>query len=82
MILFRGKEGFGGFEADRLRDRPLSTQRFRRGRGRDFAYTKNVVRPRFGFYLRNEFRAAEIQILSIQIFHGVSFNKIIEKNVC
>ena len=61
MILPRGKEGFGGFEADRLRDRILSTQRFRRGRGRDFIYTKNVARPRFVFYLRNEFRAAGVR---------------------
>ena len=36
----------------------LSTQRFRRGRGRDFIYTKNVAWKRFGFYLRNDFRAA------------------------
>ena len=48
LILRRGKEGFGGFEADRLRDRILSTQRFRRGRGRDFIYSKNVARARFG----------------------------------
>ena len=58
LILLTEKEGSGGFEADRLRDRLLSTQRFWRGRGRDFIYTKNVARARFGFYLRNEFRAA------------------------
>ena len=52
LILLKGKEGFGGFEADRLQDRILSTkstQRFRRGRGRNFICTKNVARPRFGF---------------------------------
>ena len=57
----RASEGFGGFEADRLRDRILSTQRTWRGRGRDFIYTENFVRPRFGFYLRNEFRAAGVR---------------------
>ena len=61
LILLRGKEGFGGFEADRLRGRLLSTHRFRRGRGRDFIYTKDVARPRFGFDLRNEFRTAGVR---------------------
>ena len=61
LILHRGKVRLGGFEADRLRDRLFSTQRFRRGRGQDFIYTKNVARPRFGFYLRNEFRAAGVR---------------------
>ena len=61
LILLNGKEGFGGFEADRLRDRILSTRRFWRGRGRDFIYIKNVARPRFGFYLRNEFRGAGVR---------------------
>ena len=59
--LLTEKEGFGGFEVDRLWDRILCTQRFRRGRGRDFIYTKNVARPRSGFYLRNEFRAAGVR---------------------
>ena len=70
LILLPEKEGFGGFEADRLRDRILSTQRFWRGRGRDFMYTKNAARPRFGFYLRNEFRATGVRfyLLSAQEF--------------
>ena len=74
MILLRGKEGFGGFAADRLLDRILSTQRFRRGRGRDFIYTKNVAQPRSGFYLRDEFRAAGVRCLSPQTFDGAWFN--------
>ena len=57
MNLLRGKEGFGGFEADRLRDRILCTQRFRRsevglstqrmsrGRDLDFIYARNPARP-------------------------------------
>ena len=77
LILLREKEGFGGFEADRLRDRILSTQRFWRGRGRDFIYyyTKNVARPIFGFYLRTEFRATGVQFLSTHTFFGACFNK-------
>ena len=70
LILLTEKEGFGGFEADRLRDRILSTQRFRRGRGRDFIYTKNVARPRSGFYLRNEFRAAGVRFYLHKRFMG------------
>ena len=31
LILLKGNEGFGGFEADRLRDRILCTQRTWRG---------------------------------------------------
>ena len=45
MILFRGKEGFGGFAADRLRDRLLSTQRMSCGRDLDFIYATNSARP-------------------------------------
>ena len=70
FILLKEKEGFGGFEADRLRDRILSTQRFRRGRGRDFICTENFVRPRFGFYLRNEFRAAGVRFYLHKRFMG------------
>ena len=70
LILLPEKEGFGGFEADRLRDRILSTQRFRRGRGRDFIYTKNVARPRSGFYVRNEFRAAGVRFYLHKCFMG------------
>ena len=58
---YRKGKGFVGFDADRRRDGILSTQRFRRGRGRDFIYTKNVARARFGFYLRNEFRVAGVR---------------------
>ena len=72
-ILLTEKEGFGGFEADRLRDRLLYTQRFRRGRGRDFIYTKNVARPRSGFYLRNEFRAAGVRFY-LKTFYGACFH--------
>ena len=34
--------------------------------GSDFMYRKNLARPRSGFYLHKEFRAAEIRILSTQ----------------
>ena len=61
LISLKGNEGFGGFEADRLRDRILCTQRTWRGRDRDFIYTKNVAQPRSGFYLHNEFRAAGVR---------------------
>ena len=45
LILLRGKEGFGGFAADRLRDRLLSTQRMSCGRDLDFIYAKNSAQP-------------------------------------
>ena len=72
MVDFTERKGraLGAFDADRLRDRLLSTQRFRRGRGRDFIYTKNVARPRFGFYLRNEFRAAGVRFYLHKLFMG------------
>ena len=69
LILLIRNEGFGGFvgfEADRLRDRILSTehkdfgaaevgilctQRMSRGRDRDFIYATNAARPGSDFYL-------------------------------
>ena len=83
LILPRGNEGFGGFEADRLRDRILCTQRTWRGRGRDFIYTKNVARPRSAFYLRNEFRAAGVRCGSVEMVCGVLVEwQCIEDNNC
>ena len=38
-------------------------------------YTKNVARPRSGFYLRNEFRAAGVRFSSPQTFYGGWFNE-------
>ena len=45
VFLLNGKEGFGGFEADRLRDLILCTQRSWRLRDRDFIYAKNSAPP-------------------------------------
>ena len=63
MVDFTSRKikGFRGFDADRRRDRILSTKRTWRGRNSAFyllEYTTNVARARFRFYLRNEFRAA------------------------
>ena len=71
LILLKGNVGFGGFEADRLRARILCTQRTWRGRDRDFIYTKNVARPRYGFYLRNEFLVAGVRFYLHKLFMGL-----------
>ena len=55
LNLLNGKVGLWGFDADR---RPSP--------GSDFIYTKISARPRSGFYLHKECRAAEIWILSTQ----------------
>ena len=70
LILLEGYEGFGGCEADRLRDRILRTQRPWRGRDRDFIYTKNFVRPKSGFHLHKEFRAAGVRFYLHKLFMG------------
>ena len=70
LILLRGKEGFGGFEADRLRDRILSTQRMSRGRDLDFIYATNSARP-------------GVRCWSPQTFYGTLFWwQFMEQNEC
>ena len=74
LILLREKRALGAFKPTVSGIGFYLHKRFRRGRGRDLIYTKNVARPRFGFYLRNEFRAAGVRFLSPSFF-SAWFNK-------
>ena len=74
LILLEGNEGFGDFEANRLKNRILSKQRTWRGRDWDFIYTMNFVRQRSGFYLHKEFRGAGVRFYLHKPFMGPVFS--------